>query len=246
MLFRSEGVSIHAPAWGATIHGARAIGGVEFQFTRPRGARRSRSARRRSSGCFNSRARVGRDRLRLRVRRPAEVSIHAPAWGATTATRTAGCTTTCFNSRARVGRDGVEGGDEHRSWFQFTRPRGARRPSPIDSFRDNGFNSRARVGRDVEVSHKQPPFVRFNSRARVGRDPVRTSRPLPVPRFQFTRPRGARRSEVYHTYGSGFNGGFPRTLDGNGAFVRLSRNESAASDWKAQCCRFREGLRRET
>jgi len=55
---------------------------------------------------FNPRARVGRDRLLIQ-RTPAfrQVSIHAPAWGATRLAAQKGRTVNCFNPRARVGRD---------------------------------------------------------------------------------------------------------------------------------------------
>ena len=54
-------VSIHAPAWGATI---KANGGTitqKFQSTRPRGARLNHFISSLQSLCFNPRARVGRD-----------------------------------------------------------------------------------------------------------------------------------------------------------------------------------------
>jgi len=96
-----------------------------------------------------------------------------------------------FNSRAHAGRDQKGYSRGTRKLFQFTRPRGARRPS-------RGFPEPARC---------------FNSRAHAGRDPCR--RPSPTRRrvsihaptrgatiaarlcsegdlFQFTRPRGAR------------------------------------------------------
>ena len=56
-------VSIHAPAWGATLHA---------------------QASQTDHGCFNPRARVGRDEALTREHYSLKfVSIHAPAWGAT-------------------------------------------------------------------------------------------------------------------------------------------------------------------
>ena len=127
------GVSIHAPAWGAT--------------SSTKGARRL-------SYCFNPRARVGRDVARFTAReymrefqstRPrgarrrqacrkghlARVSIHAPAWGATTESTRILARAVSFNPRARVGRDG------------------ARRAVAV---RPGCFNPRARVGRDVSTA----------------------------------------------------------------------------------------------
>ena len=102
-------------------------------------------------GCFNPRARVGRDALyghgiaamrtfqstrprgaRLQqaedLRRVPHVSIHAPAWGATVFDLYSRMLRDSFNPRARVGRDRVY-------WFWLRLP--------------ERFNPRARVGRDV-------------------------------------------------------------------------------------------------
>ena len=128
-------VSIHAPAWGATVADAR-----------PGSRRWTR---------FNPRARVGRDSnsnsltyslMSFQSTRPrgarlcvsfitvwAEgVSIHAPAWGATSFPLVHRARPRRFNPRARVGRDDalVLISD---CWdvFQSTRPRGARLGSPL-------------------------------------------------------------------------------------------------------------------
>ena len=127
-IYRWRGVSIHAPARGATSE--HVIDGpydFVFQFTRPQGARPAvgwvadcwgtvsihapaRGATRYDlhyftfMACFNSRARKGRDRT---TRRTARKRVS-------------------FNSRARKGRDihiNVFNGGR---WFQFTRPQGAR------------------------------------------------------------------------------------------------------------------------
>ena len=95
-------VSIHAPAWGATI--AAAISALsEFRSTRPHGARPSRSTLARCDVsihapawgatdsydlgvdlcCFDPRARMGGDAASHVRYATIEVSIHAPAWGAT-------------------------------------------------------------------------------------------------------------------------------------------------------------------
>ena len=102
---RLRPVSIHAPARGATLPPQRAPGSIQFQSTRPRGARprtwvgfsvfglfqstRPRGARRSCAsgpgcpGCFNPRARAGRD-----------PTFPAPPHAGK-----------CFNPRARAGRD---------------------------------------------------------------------------------------------------------------------------------------------
>ena len=149
--YRTCWVSIHAPAWGATlVHTHKTMHGW-FQSTRPRGARRKKQAELvirlavsihapawgATAFCgaiafclisFNPRARVGRDRLLIQ-RTPAfrQVSIHAPAWGATSIHKSLSTTTSRFNPRARAGRDTSFWLDfTQSSAFQSTRPRGAR------------------------------------------------------------------------------------------------------------------------
>ena len=103
----AAGVSIHAPAWGATTFMAAWILTNVFQSTHPRGVRRGPAAAGfRAGESFNPRTRVGCD-LRLAGAEflPALVSIHAPAWGATHGL-----------PRAAVGAVG----------FQSTHPRGVR------------------------------------------------------------------------------------------------------------------------
>src|SRR5690606_11160680 len=80
----SRDVSIHAPAWGATRDARMAAGGFMFQSTRPRGARHQQQAEGEDVMVFQSTrprgARPGQPRDQIR---PENVSIHAPAWGAT-------------------------------------------------------------------------------------------------------------------------------------------------------------------
>ncbi len=145
--------------------------------------------------CFNPRARVGRDDERsengdLLLR----VSIHAPAWGATTTSLTKKESHGRFNPRARVGRDQ----DKHPqpedtrvsihapAWgatmlqmsvndlmqaFQSTRPRGARHSSVDIAYSLAAFQStRPRGARRACTYHLLHPCPCFNPRARVGRD----------------------------------------------------------------------------
>ena len=146
---RLDGVSIRAPAWGATLiaflllaetppfqfalpRGERRgyapspacprrfnsrsrVGSdcaividesqmIKFQFALPRGERRADSARRCRCGSFNSRSRVGSDADPARWWGNVEVSIRAPAWGATLL-RYSSANPHRFNSRSRVGSD---------------------------------------------------------------------------------------------------------------------------------------------
>ena len=122
---------------------------MEFQSTRPRGARRYFSPQTPAAGSFNPRAREGRDTLALTVPSDTHVSIHAPARGATTCAKGRRTNALSFNPRAREGRDtpppvlcGIFGVSIHAPArgatapfraalngrkFQSTRPRGARR-----------------------------------------------------------------------------------------------------------------------
>ena len=186
-----------------------------FQFTRPQGARREGPSPEGGPKGFNSRARKGRDRGAddhanhanlFQCSRPQgarrgrtitsvnteEVSIHAPARGATVRHRrrripegvsihapARGATASRIERIASI-------------LFQFTRPQGARLRRRGRDGRDDGFNSRARKGRDTAgrgrenrrgVSIHAPArgatrrwptrtssSSRFNSRARKGRD----------------------------------------------------------------------------
>ena len=77
-------ISIHAPARGATNHGYRFLFRVRFQSTLPQGERLC---------------------TRVRCKRPDKISIHAPARGATNS-ETAKVNKNCyFNPRSRKGSD---------------------------------------------------------------------------------------------------------------------------------------------
>ena len=106
--FRRTLVSIHAPARGATRVACRSVSVCRtFQSTRPRGARQPMQPRRnRGHDRFNPRAREGRDQSRVGNLFLIQVSIHAPARGATDP----------LNPKSIV------------IMFQSTRPRGARLP----------------------------------------------------------------------------------------------------------------------
>ena len=123
-----------------------------FQSTRPRGARQGKfphwCVR---SQSFNPRAREGRDRLKELARQIAEVSIHAPARGATWAEAVDAYRRGGFNPRAREGRDG-------------------RQTPTVKGF--SSFNPRAREGRDNTLPAWNALTLRFNPRAREGRDTV--------------------------------------------------------------------------
>ena len=145
-----------------------------FQSTRPRGARRVTVVDEDGDEMFQS--------TRPRGARPDEdsaqggswpVSIHAPAWGATTSGECPRKSSRCFNPRARVGRDVI-----HCSFLQKECTR---------------FNPRARVGRDPNVADIRTRLAEFQStRPRGARLAFVVGTP-PDEVFQSTRPRGARR-----------------------------------------------------
>ncbi len=143
-------VSIHAPARGATCVEAALARATQFQSTRPHGARRPRrGAPWRWPWGFNPRARTGRDfpdagllaTMDVSIHAPARgatvqtgrsgvargVSIHAPARGATGLLRHSDRFAPRFNPRARTVRDrGPVATEVPQIQFQSTRPHGAR------------------------------------------------------------------------------------------------------------------------
>ena len=127
---RPVAVSIHAPAWGATSVMSTTASIIGFQSTPPHGGRLVRLLTILSELSFNPRPRMGGDRLRLHQLRPADVSIHAPAWGAT------------LSTVAVVAP----------SAFQSTPPHGGRRISLHYSQTSHGFNPRPRMGGDLTAA----------------------------------------------------------------------------------------------
>ena len=144
---------------------------------------------------FNPRARTGRDAYATKaLSRSLRVSIHAPARGATHRRCRRAIARHCFNPRARTGRDALCNEHELHSWFQSTRPHGARlRMRGSSESSDRCFNPRARTGRDTDADTLRDRCVRrFNPRARTGRDAMSRCDRAAV--FQSTRPHGARRA----------------------------------------------------
>ena len=171
------GVSIHAPAWGATFERMPGKLAEEFQSTRPRGARLGKHTPLASSYLFQS--------TRPRGARPAPDGGPGSSSG--------------FNPRARVGRDTpITAPVASRMGFQSTRPRGARRGIYVDSRRYKSFNPRARVGRDIPrpALYLREPRVSIHAPAWGATDSTGSGNQ--TCEFQSTRPRGARPSCVFH------------------------------------------------
>ena len=78
------GVSIHAPAWGATRGADSFALYLEVSIHAPAwGATTLAEIKEAMGEGFNSRARMGRDKVYWLETTEVKVSIHAPAWGAT-------------------------------------------------------------------------------------------------------------------------------------------------------------------
>ena len=124
------------------------------------------------------------------------ISIHAPAWGATSPGIAAPPVVFYFNPRTRVGCDApINMGRIFFCLFQSTHPRGVRLSSySLKSFRRN-FNPRTRVGCDgyyaVIIS---PLMISIHAPAWGATISVRTATTLLL--FQSTHPRGVRRVDI--------------------------------------------------
>ena len=105
-VFTTYRISIHAPAWGATMVPA-VTGGVapRFQSTHPRGVRLDALGAGINADNFNPRTRVGCDINISPMPSLSQISIHAPAWGATASLPNTEDRHRYFNPRTRVGCD---------------------------------------------------------------------------------------------------------------------------------------------
>jgi len=149
-------VSIHAPAWGATL-GEEGQGGSNlwFQSTPPRGGRQGHIIRHpRWRSCFNPRPRVGGDELRAAKRIIADQFQSTPPRG------------------GRPGREGLPG---PASMFQSTPPRGGRPYGPTGGATEPlvSIHAPAWGATSAEASPGRST-VCFNPRPRVGGDTVAT------------------------------------------------------------------------
>ncbi len=167
---------------------------MPFQSTRPRGARRAPASSTPMLVLFQStRPRGARQAQRARQQHAEDVSIHAPAWGATghvcqfrehllVSIHAPAWGATC--QKRFKGVPGVT--------FQSTRPCGARRRFGRLARIRRSFNPRARVGRDRRAGRDWAwrSVVSIHAPAWGATRPISTFRCLA--RFQSTRPRGAR------------------------------------------------------
>ena len=190
----AAGVSIHAPARGATPSPSWNASRSLFQSTHPRGVRP-----------------VLRSAIRHRLR----VSIHAPARGATCASCTSARPVICFNPRTREGCDQTAFVREYLvDLFQSTHPRGVRQVG-LTSFLIPGrvsIHAPAR-GATRRAGRRCAPDRCFNPRTREGCDLPAVVPAAGCAGFQSTHPRGVRlpRPSMSSRVASGFN---PRTREG--------------------------------
>ena len=165
------GVSIHAPARGATEGRDLPILPFEFQFTRPRGARRRAATCRSCPSSFNSRAREGRD-----LAQPENIGL-----------------TNMFQfTRPRGARRRSEGVRPSAAKFQFTRPRGARHATRIPEPDRRIVSIHAPARGATRVAALQGSLVEVSIHAPARGATKRTASGKLKCMFQFTRPRGAR------------------------------------------------------
>ena len=164
-----------------------------FQSTHPHGVRRFASLFKSITKCFNPRTRMGCD-----LREDAasfdedEVSIHAPAWGATSLRAQAVLNAmfqsthphgvrrkdknffhikASFNPRTRMGCDGFGLSTRTKNMkFQSTHPHGVRLLLCELAKATGSFNPRTRMGCDQAVSQHSSEGQSFNPRTRMGCD----------------------------------------------------------------------------
>ena len=102
---KTGSVSIHAPARGATRQPVNALPAHEFRSTPPRGGRPCGSAMARTESCFDPRPRAGGDPAPRFNDVVQDVSIHAPARGATRRLWLLSLSGVSFDPRPRAGGD---------------------------------------------------------------------------------------------------------------------------------------------
>ena len=183
---------------GVTPFKGRKCAEKVFQSTHPRGVRRHHS-------------RAGRQVDRVSIHAPAwgattspvpmprlrQVSIHAPAWGATFCCPDLPALS-CVSihapawgatTGARELLVGTEVSIHAPAW-------GATRKSARSTRSWTSFNPRTRVGCDATISNERVPVLRFNPRTRVGCDISALQDAVESLQFQSTHPRGVRPPHV--------------------------------------------------
>ena len=142
-------VSIHAPAWGATWITAFFLLSIMFQSTPPHGGRPSLGQGEPECRWFQSTPPHGGRPCRWCHRMVFDyVSIHAPAWGATSGRRLGLMSNPFQSTPPHGGRLKKSGNMENAAVFQSTPPHGGRPMPPCKPGSAVSFNPRPRMGGD--------------------------------------------------------------------------------------------------
>ena len=179
------------------------------------------------------------------MRAPRSVSIHAPAWGATSAGQvTLDCLPVSIHAPAWGATCAFYYLDGGSIQFQSTHPRGVRR-WPISNWCATApcFNPRTRVGCDSRAMCRPWPRSSFNPRTRVGCDTTADGTVVRISVFQSTHPRGVRHQAgrrwrrgglvSIHAPAWGATVAFPRSIETGWGFnprTRVGCDSSACPD----------------
>ena len=169
---KPKDVSIHAPAWGATLAVSLFWGFRLVSIHAPAwGATWLMAQRLTSSTCFNPRTRMGCDTLWRWSGCGRLVSIHAPAWGATAASDDMTCNVKVSIHAPAWGATVWNNDAYIVDMFQSTHPHGVRRSHIITERKISGFQSTHPHGVRPKTFSIKYEFVKsFNPRTRMGCD----------------------------------------------------------------------------
>ena len=157
------GISIHAPAWGATQSGVRYRVRYRFQSTLPHGERRDSSPPCREATYFNPRSRMGSDLTATQLFEVAEFQSTLPH-GERLVRRSRRAHRWNFNPRSRMGSDWLsKTGRNHPEKFQSTLPHGERPGTGCPHAPESYFNPRSRMGSDAAPTVAAVATVLFQS-----------------------------------------------------------------------------------
>ena len=156
-------VSIHAPAWGATVHKLRDLAHGCFNPRSRMGSDPSVRMTQKLSG-FNPRSRMGSDPLKITYLGLASCFNPRSRMGSPLPPVVG------FNPRSRMGSDLSENYPRPIHLFQSTLPHGERPSEGTPIAAEVGFNPRSRMGSDYINHEKEERKACFNPRSRMGSD----------------------------------------------------------------------------
>ena len=174
-------------------HSSRLIQWTKFQSTLPQRERPHCSKLKPEITDFNPRSRKGSDCVGRTKMTDMNISIHAPAKGATVVKPALPELVGNFNPRSREGSDYLLSFRHlSQSPFQSTLPRRERRCMQTPEQEPMNFNPRSREGSDKALKTLMLKHANFNPRSREGSDVFRVSSVAFNPIFQSTLPRRER------------------------------------------------------